>query len=62
MIKKDFFKRIYQGIGIGVIIIMCITSCGPKETATDEIKKKVDSLDKEIMKQLDKKQEKEKGQ
>lgn len=43
-----------KGTLLVAFISVLFVGCGSDESATDEIKKKVDSLDREIMEQLEK--------
>lgn len=51
-------KKIIGKIMVSLVMLGAFAGCGPKERATDEIKKKVDSLDREIMEQLEERDKK----
>ncbi len=46
-------KKVIKKVILSFFLVGFFIGCGPKERATDEIKKKVDSLDQEIMEQLE---------
>lgn len=54
MILKNAFKGLCKGMLLIAFISVLFVGCGSEDSATDEIKKKVDSLDREIMEQLEK--------